>query len=556
MLCLPSHGTRWLAATTCLLAAHAHAQIAGVVVDANSSSPIEGALVSVQATTQRVSTAADGSFSLPGATGTGLVIVAAREGYYNASAVVDGGTSGVSLPLESVPMSNDSSYVFADAATCGSCHPDQEQQWRGSPMAQGGTNSWLYDIYDGTGTPGGMGGFVYTRDSVHAATNPDSECASCHQPEPWIERGQQGALEPIGQLSQGSLHGISCDVCHKIAHIDPSQTNYPGIWPGVVDFVRPAPTDGQLQFGVLGDTNFFLGPLMQPSYQPQLTSTVCAACHQDKNDPDEDGEFEEANGIISEPTYLEWLSTPYADPQSPLAASCVDCHMPSYGQTHVCILGGVPTRDPETIRHHRIEGTSAAYLENAVELKIRPGRRTLSEFEFQVDLTNSSVGHHVPTGVTVRNMILLVEAWRASDGAPLVYSGTQLVHALGGVGDPAQGYYAGLPGKLFAKHNLNANGQGPTFFTDATSILFDNRIPALATDSSTYRFQLPPGTGAVHVRARVIYRRAFRFLVDAKSWRTNGHGAPLEDVQGPNFGHLMEQKDRVFSLAPAGVVHK
>ena len=58
---------------------------------------------------------------------------------------------------------------------------------------------------------------------------------------------------------------------------------------------------------VLGDVPYGIDNTMKAAYQPQLSAAVCAACHQDKNDPDEDGDFEEANGVVSEPTYQEWL---------------------------------------------------------------------------------------------------------------------------------------------------------------------------------------------------------------------------------------------------------
>ena len=97
-----------------------------------------------------------------------------------------------------------------------------------------------------------------------------------------------------------------------------------------------------------------------------------------------------------------------------------------------------------------------------------------------------------------------------------------------------------MPGKFYAKVNHDASLQGPTFSTDATGIQFDNRIPALGTDMTNYTFSIPGGSGTIHVRARLIYRRAFRFLVDAKSWTQDGHGNPLEDMTNPHYGHLME----------------
>jgi mono/diheme cytochrome c family protein len=415
----------------------------------------------------------------------------------------------------------------------------------------------VHDIYNGTGTAGGMGGFVYTRDSAFAASNPESECGSCHQPEAWIE-DPFSAMLPKESPLPGVVHGVSCDICHKIADIDISQPSFPGIFPGIVTFTRPSgPAFEQVQYGVLGDSTYVRPADMRGSYQPQLVAEVCAACHQDKNDPDEDGLFEEPNGVISEPTYLEWLESAYADENSPMYASCVDCHMPPYGGDEVCNKVFPPLlRDPSTVRSHEIRGTTAEYLENAVDVTVETA---LNGDTLQVDvaLTNSAVGHYVPTGVTVRNMILLVEAWRESDGLALVSTGTQTIHDLGGVGDPALGYFGGLPGKFYAKVNHDAMGQGPTFFTDATGIQFDNRIPALVTDNTSYSFDVPAGGGVLNVKARVIYRRAFRFLVDAKGWTLDGHGNPLEDIIGPDFGHLMASASRTVNAAscagqPAG----
>ncbi len=527
-------------ALLCLAATPGLAQVSGVVTDAGTGLPLAGARVGRQATTIRTDTAPDGTFDLPGATGSSLTIVAAKPGYYNSSVLVNAPASGVAIALQAVPADSDSTYAFIPPTTCAICHPDQYTQWDDSPMRHGGENTWVYDLYDGTGTPGGTGGFVYTRDSIHSTANPESECAACHQPEPWIKQPFR-ALEPIDSLSTGAMHGISCETCHKIAHLDESKTNFPGIWPGVVTFTRPSSSTNQVEYGALGDADYVASGIMRPSWQPQMTAAICAACHQDKNDPDLDGDFEEANGVISEPTYVEWLDSPYGDPQSSSYATCVDCHMPAYGSDAACAVGG-PVRDPDTVRSHRIVGTTPEFLENAVSLDIQCSVGA-TEVEAVVTITNDGVGHHVPTGVTVRNMILLVEAWREQDGQPLEHTGSQLVSALGGVGSPAQGYYAGLPGKLFAKVNHDSGGSGPVFFTEAAGIQIDNRIPALGSDQTTYTFAIPEGGGTLRVRARLIYRRAWRAVVDAKGWTQDGHGNPLEDVLAPHFGHLMEQAE-------------
>jgi hypothetical protein len=89
-------------------------------------------------------------------------------------------------------------------------------------------------------------------------------------------------------------------------------------------------------------------------------------------------------------------------------------------------------------------------------------------------------------------------------------------------------------------------GTSPTFFTDAEEIVSDNRIAALETDTSNYTFAVPSGSGDIEVRARVIYRRSWRVLVDGKDWHYDGHGNPLEDIAPPHFGHLMASAEETL----------
>ena len=525
------------------------ASVSGVVREQGTLAPIGGAIVTLQASGVHTLTGGDGSYSLPVAHAPGLVIVAARKGYFNRSALTGAAPGAVDIDLEAVPQGDDPGYMFIQPDTCAICHPDQFSQWNDSPMARAGLNTWVHDIYNGTGTPGGMGGFVYTRDSHFAPTNPNSECASCHQPELWLEspfRAMEGPLDE-GYPSEGNAHGISCDVCHKIADVDVAKINFPGIYPGAVAMTRPFDSNsGQIMYGLLGDTDFEVPGWMRPAYQPQLMAEVCGVCHQDKNDPLEDGTYD---GVISEPTYIEWADSAYSDPNSEHYANCLDCHMGPSGETTACNALFPPLeRDPATIRTHDIRGTTPFYLENAAELALE-AQEVGGQLMVQVDVTNAYTGHHLPTGVTVRNMILVVEAIDESTGTALPHTGAQVVHDLGGIGDPAQGYYAGMPGKFFGKVNHDMHGNGPTFFTDATGIQFDSRIPALDTDSTAYTFDMTGQSGAVRVRARLIYRRAFRFLVDAKNWTEDGHGNPLGDVQPPHYGHLMESRELVVNCA-------
>ncbi|MEM7168372.1 MAG: carboxypeptidase regulatory-like domain-containing protein [Planctomycetota bacterium] len=523
----------------------AHAQLSGVVRDAATQQPVAAAVVRLQATNTATLTSPSGAYSLPGLSGTQLVVVAAKKGYYN-SAVTVTTPLATDILLTPVPADDDPTYVFRQPWQCTFCHPDQVSEWTNSPMNLAGNNSWVYDIYNGTGTPGGMGGFVYTRDSHFATTNPNSECAACHQPLVWLEQPGSAMVDSAsGHI--GYSDGVSCEMCHKVADVDVANINAPGFYPGAVTITRPqGPAFDQVMYGALGDSNFVVTDQMRGSLQPQLQAEVCGACHQDKNDPDEDGNFSEPNGVISEPTYLEWATSPYADPTSPHYATCVDCHMVPTSNDTICDVLSPPLIR-SGVRSHDIRGTTPSYLENAVTMTMT-SLLVGSEIQATISIHNDLTGHHVPTGVTIRNMILLVEAIRQEDGVSLRATGPEVLPALAGVGDPALGYFAGLPGKLYAKVNHDSSGHGPTFFTDATGILSDNRIAALATDTTNYSFALPSNGGTIELRARLIYRRSWRALVDAKGWTQDGHGQPLADVQAPHFGHLMEQSTATFAL--------
>lgn len=538
----------WLIALTAslTLASRASGQVSGTVVDQGTQAPLAGVRVAVQASDQVTVTDATGAFTLPQAAGD-VRVVAGHQGYYYDGAAVTTPAAGLLLELEPVPVYDDPAYAFPPPSACAMCHPSQVNEWNGSAMAHAGANTWVYDTYDGSGTPGGLGGFVYVRDSAHAGANPASECRSCHQPEPWALEPYT-ALEPLDTLSVESQHGVSCVICHQIASIDESKTNFPGLWPGVVQFQKP-PANEPVMYGLLGDVDYQFVGQMRASYQPQLGAAACAACHQDKNDPDGDGDFEEDDGVVSEPTYQEWLESSYADPSSADYATCADCHMGPTNAPSACVVLPGIARPPGQVRQHHFRGTTPAFLENAVSLDLEAGLDQ-GDLVASVTITNDKTGHHVPTGVTIRNAILVVEAVGPS-GEPLPHLGDQQVHDLGGVGDPAQGYFAGLPGKLYAKVNHDENGDGPTFFTDATGITFDTRIPAHASDVTEYRFAAP-SAGVATVRARLVYRRSWRALVDAKGWTMDGHGEALEDLAAPHFGHLMASAEHAIDFGGGG----
>jgi hypothetical protein len=136
----------------------------------------------------------------------------------------------------------------------------------------------------------------------------------------------------------------------------------------------------------------------------------------------------------------------------------------------------------------------------------------------QVDIFNDQTGHHIPTDSPLRHLILLVSA-AGAEGSKLTQTGGPTVPDWCGVGDSSDGCYAGLPGKAFAKvlEELWTEISPTGAYWNPTRVLSDNRIAALATDSSTYTFAAPT-TGDVAVEVTLLFRRAYIELMRQKGW--------------------------------------
>jgi hypothetical protein len=179
--------------------------------------------------------------------------------------------------------------------------------------------------------------------------------------------------------------------------------------------------------------------------------------------------------------------------------------------------GGV-TRRPQTIFSHRMSGAmDQDLLQNAVSMDVKAVRQE-GRIIVTVTITNDRTGHHVPTDSPLRHLILLV---RATDGRGhfLRQSDGPVVPEWGGVGDPNGGYYAGLPGKAFAKvleefwTEISPSGA----YWNPTRVLSDNRLAAFAADTSIYTFSCAV-EGEVTVDVTLLFRRAFIKLKDQKGW--------------------------------------
>jgi hypothetical protein len=306
--------------------------------------------------------------------------------------------------------------------------------------------------------------------------------------------------------------GIFCDFCHKIQEVavDPV-----GGRPGVLSMRlrRPAPEE-QVFFGPFDDV--FPGP---DSFNPLFKeSRYCAACH--------DGRFW---GVQIYGEFTEWAASSYPAKR----VTCQSCHMKADGKTVLVALekeGGI-RRLPETVASHKFSGREDIdFMRSSVKVQARTWLDAVQGIlTVQVTLRNVGVGHHLPSGNPMRNMILLVEAGNVAGQALKQMSGNR-VPIWGGVGAKNFGNYAGLPGTGYAKVLATpllypADRQ----FGDRRTPIYpaphwrqvvvesDNRLPANGEDVSEYSFQVPAGTLVEQVRIRLLHRRTFRSWMSSQA---------------------------------------
>jgi len=382
------------------------------------------------------------------------------------------------LAFADLPAANDRAEVEPGRAEpdCGGCHAEALQQhWAASAHAQGGRNPIFLSLYYGTGAGG-------TSEPGYKLDFPDTvgSCAACHSPGEALNDLLVADLDAA--LHDGSP-GVHCRFCHDVASIELDaitgrpRVNMPGIFSIELERSGPARCEE-------------VGRRAGRSQSWARRSEVCAPCHD--------------AGFWGTPIYAsfaEWKASPYAA----RGQTCQDCHMRSRRMP----AGGA--------RQSRPGASDQTRLRQAVDTRVTT-KRDSGYLEAEVSITNGGAGHHMPTGSPLRNLILVV---RATDeqGRPLRLAAGPTVPDWGGEGDASTGHYAGLPGKGFAKILRETwSGASPSAaYWNPTSIASDNRIAALATDTSNYLF-LAPDRGQVRVDVTLLFRRAFIELAERKGW--------------------------------------
>ncbi len=522
--------------------------------------PAAGAVVRVRATEIATETGEDGSFILTGIEPSFRVrLTAWKNGHFVTGINVWPWSGPVEITLEPLPATDNEGYTWiAPAAAsrtlinewltqvflglsarvldqgrfvhlagrltlgCRDCHgPVLFEPWAASSHALGNRNPRFMSMYNGTSLDGRRSpptrrGFSRAYGSFPLPPDPDrpyfgpgykldfpdasGNCATCHLPSAAMEKPYR--TDP-NKVSGVDAQGTHCDFCHKIATVTLSPAtgrpfeNRPGILS--IGLMRPAP-GSQVFFGPYDDVDAGSDtrlPLMQES-------EICAPCH--------DASFW---GVPIYDSFPQWLASPYAAK----GITCQSCHLKPDGMTaNFAPQRGGLQRDPRTVATHHFPGArDEALLRDAVTVSSSVetvGKR----LNVTVTLTNAGTGHHVPTGSPLRQMILLVRPTDPS-GRPLPLVSGPVVPDWGGVGDPGDGDYAGLPGKGYAKilEELWTGTSPSGAYWNPTRIVEDSRLAALASDTTTYVFFAPQGR-SITTDIRLIFRGAYKELMNQKGW--------------------------------------
>jgi hypothetical protein len=177
--------------------------------------------------------------------------------------------------------------------------------------------------------------------------------------------------------------------------------------------------------------------------------------------------------------------------------------------------GGVP-RDPATLASHHMPGGDLEMLKGCLRLRVKL-RRDKDFLQIDVETVATNVGHRVPTGFVDRNLCLVVEALAANGSRVAPLNGPRLPE-LAGVGDPAKGNLAGLPGRFHAKQLADPQGRSPVAFWQPNQEQADTRLIPDQPDRTSWNFA---ADRVQRVRIRLIYRRFFKAVADHKGWPDN-----------------------------------
>jgi hypothetical protein len=497
----------------------------------NESGPVNGAVVRIQATETYAITNENGYFAFLDLESDDHVVVTAwTEGHYIGWAETVPSSQPISISLSPYSTADNFNYDWSPnegglgSIGCAECHPAYDE-WQNDAHSQSAVNPRFLTMYSGTDADGNQSPltrFGYSRDygSFPLLPDPakpyygpgykidfpdtDGNCGACHVPAQAAYPGEAYSANPT-EATGVEQEGIFCDFCHKIGGVtlNPNtgmpNPNMPGILS--IDLLRPE-EDGEDLF--LGNFDDVVGP---DSYLPLYEeSAYCAPCH-----------FATFWDTTVYNSFGEWLDSSYSDAEE--GQTCQNCHMPAVEYAYFVYpqKGGVK-RDPETIFNHDMTGfMEEELMQNAVDLSTS-ARFNDGLVELTIEVENDQTGHAVPTDYPLRQMILVIDAVD-ENGNPLALVKGEIIPFYGGEGNPNEGYFAGVPGKIYMKvlQEIWTETYPSGAYWNPTRILSDNRLLPFETDRSEFVFESGDAT-TFEIHVRLLFRRATKELMDLKGW--------------------------------------
>jgi hypothetical protein len=502
--------------------------------------PVANARVRVSGDDKYALTDRQGRFSL--ATGhlpiKTLRVTAGKDGWFNNGRKAYPVGNAGDIFLNATPRDDDPGYRFISPTTCARCHNKLARYWDKSKMAHTTSNPKVLNMYYGTDASDRMGiGPGYKLDNPQN----DGNCISCHAPS--MAESNSGVRDLRSALwsPRTEWDGISCDYCHKVRKVIKKQSRPSHMAPVLK---RATPVKGSTIL-VLGPYDDVVNAAMAASYSPEFDEgRFCSTCHSQFRKLPAESSWNrkevysemEWNGfglqddiyLPIQTTYQEWKQwqeqLPTGDENK--GKRCQDCHMgwrkEMLPYDNYVVDGQARNmwgtkRSPRNIRPHHFDGGTPTQLKTALAMEIE-GEITGKTLNVKVFITNTNGGHWVPTGETMRSVMLLLNATDSSGNSLKLIKGPRLP-VWTGQGEVEDGNYAGLPGTVFARVLQDDHGNMNVPFWKATSISFDTRIRPKKTESLEYTFELKDPNDEPTAEAQLIYRPVIKPLAQSKDWK-------------------------------------
>jgi hypothetical protein len=461
--------------------------------------------------------------------------------------------------------------LLSGSRSCGTsgCHEEIVREWEPSAHRYAAMDS----------------GFQAIQRNMAQQNGPESTryCGGCHDPISLFSGTKNLFIEEAKLTSlHGYQEGVSCLACHSVRKVDvKGNANY------IV--AEPARYMFELEYDAKPtEAKRFLRDFLIRAYPRQhvqdlskrlfKTPEYCAACHKQFIDQ----EINNVGWVQLQNQYDNWRQSRWNHPGNPQKTiECRECHMPLVASRDPA--AGDPTdynRSPRDGKHrshrfiaanqfmpaalklpgwekqveltekwlqgkyevpeiaHKWQQGPIVALEMIAPARVTPGQKV----DLKLVITSNKVGHDFPTGP-----LDIIQSWIElivkDDQGKVVYS-TGTVNEKGFI-EPGTFMFKAEPvdqyGNLIDRHNLwemvGVRHRRSLFpgFSDTTEFSF--YCPSLITAETkpfpqklAYPFSAPRSARALHVQARLRYRKIDQFLLNFMFGEDKGLTSPITDM--------------------------